>query len=69
MSKIYAFIAILTLLCLINACKPPYDEVDLNSKLNPEYAVPLIETEMGLRDLFDNFNGDAYLQVQADGTF
>jgi hypothetical protein len=69
MSKIYALFSLFIVLCCLNSCKPPYDNVDLNVKLNPEYAIPLLETEMGLRDLFDNFNGDAFLKVQSDGTF
>lgn len=69
MSKIYAFLLFLTLVCLSNSCKLPYDDVDLNVKLSPEYAVPLIETDMNMTDLFDGFDGNTYLQVQANGSF
>ncbi|MBL7816948.1 MAG: hypothetical protein JNL70_18135 [Saprospiraceae bacterium] len=50
------------------SCKLPFDEVDMNVKLTPEYAVPLVETEMTIQDLFENFDGYSYLQVQSDGT-
>ncbi len=68
MSKIHVLFFFLTIACL-NACKLPFDDTDLNVKLTPEYAVPLVETEKNMRDLFRGFDGDAYLQVQADGTF
>ena len=69
MSKIYSFFALLTFVCLVNACKIPFDEVDLNVKLTPEYAVPLVETDMNVQDLFDGFNGNTFLQIQSDGSF
>jgi hypothetical protein len=69
MNKIYVKLSLFTIILLANACKIPFDEVDLNVKLTPEYAVPLVESNMDFRDLFDGFNGSAYLEVQADGTF
>jgi hypothetical protein len=69
MSKFYTLFVFLTLIFLTNACKAPFDEVDWNVKLTPEYAVPLVETTMNVRDLFDGFNGKAFLQIQPDGSF
>jgi hypothetical protein len=69
MSKLSSIFFFATLFCLIDSCKLPYDDVDLNVKLTPEYAVPLVETTMNLKDLFEGFDGNAYLQVQSDGTY
>ena len=69
MSKIYSLVLLLTFVCLVSSCKIPFDEVDLNVKLTPEYAVPLVETDMNVKDLLDGFNGNAFLQIQSDGSF
>lgn len=69
MSKLSTLLFLGTFFCLINSCKLPYDDVDLNVKLTPEYAVPLVETTMNLNDLFEDFGGNGYLQVQSDGTY
>jgi hypothetical protein len=58
-----------TSVCLVSSCKIPFDEVDLNVKLTPEYAVPLVETDMNVQDLLGGFNGNAFLQLQSDGSF
>lgn len=67
MNKILTILFFVTLCCLTNACKLPYDDVDLNVKLTPEYAVPLVETDINMSDLFDGFNGQTYLKVGSDG--
>ena len=69
MSKLSTILFLTTLCWLLGSCKLPYDDVDLNVKLTPEYAVPLVETTMNLKDLFEGFDGNAYLQVQSDGTY
>ncbi len=69
MNKILTLLCSIMFCCLINSCKLPFDDVDLNVKLTPEYAVPLVETSMNFRDLFDGFGGNSFLQVQADGTY
>ena len=69
MNKVLTFLCSIALCCLIDSCKLPFDDVDLNVKLTPEYAVPLVETSMYFRDLFDGFGGNSFLQVQADGTY
>ena len=67
MSKFFTFFSLFTFFCLINACKIPYDDVDFNVKLTPEYAVPLVQTNMNMGDLFERFDGSSYLKIQANG--
>ncbi len=69
MSKLSTLLFLAMLCCLLDSCKLPYDDVDLNVKLTPEYAVPLVETTMNLNDLFEGFDGNAYLKVQSDGSY
>jgi hypothetical protein len=69
MNQNYALFAGLMLIFFVSACTKPFDAVDLNVNLTPEYAVPLVETDMNVQDLFDGFNGNAFLQIQSNGSF
>ncbi len=69
MNQNYAFFAGLMLVFFISSCTKPFDSVDLNVNLTPEYAVPLVETNMNVQNLFEGFNGNAFLQIQPNGNF
>ena len=64
MSKNYYLLPLfLTIASLLGSCKLPYDDVDLNVKLTPEYAVPLVETSMNIKDLFNGIDGGGHIAL------
>jgi hypothetical protein len=63
------------LLCLIfflvlTSCKKPFDEIDTSSNaLNPEFAVPLLNTSIEVGEFISGLQGNGALIVNNDGSY
>jgi hypothetical protein len=68
LKKTNALCLIFILFCA--SCKPPFDEIDTSpNALNPEFAVPLLNTTMEVGDFISGLQGNGALIVNNDGSY
>jgi hypothetical protein len=68
LKKTNALCLIFILFCA--SCKSPFDEIDTSTNaLNPEFAVPLLNTTMEVGDFISGLQGNGSLIVNNDGSY
>jgi hypothetical protein len=60
----------LIFILLLMGCKTPFDEIDTSTNaLNPEFAVPLLNTSMNMGEFISGLQGSGSLIINNDGSY
>jgi hypothetical protein len=51
------------------SCQKPFDSIDKELNLNPEFAFPLVDTRFAFLSIWDDFDKSGQLEMQSDGSF